>query len=618
MKITQYISILLLLIFSNVTLAAKDGAKFIGSCKQVVSVGERFKLVYELNEDGSNFVSPKFGKFHKLSGPNKSSSSSIQIINGNYQQSHSTTYTFLLSATTEGVFKINPASVRVNGKTYVSNAITVKVQKKTSNNSNAQSTSGVKKTQSGVIQDDDVYIKTIVSNRNPYIGEQIIVTNRIYTKIPVSNLSLEKAPSFQGFWSKNLTDNNTKLKQSTKVINGHEYIVADISKYAIFPQKSGKLTIEATNMKGVAQVKVEGSQRRSRDPFDDFFNDPFFNRNVKNIEVLLNSKPITVNVKALPQAGKPESFDGAVGDFSFTSSIDNDSINANDAISISLKLTGTGNLELIKAPTINFPGDFETYEPKISNNIKTSNRGVSGNKKIEYLAIARNPGDFTIGQIDFSYFNPADKKYHNINAGPYNIHVIKGKNGNSSGISYSSSAQEDIRFIGQDIRHIKQSEMILKPKGEFLFGTSLYYLLVALPIIALFIFVLVYRKSEKRKGNVKLMKTRKANKLARTKLKKAEKLMNAGNNKEFYDEIAQAIWGYISDKFHITQAEMSIENVQDTLRSKDTEEGVISGFVDVLNNIEFVRFAPGDSSSKMKSIYEESLNTITMAERAFK
>ena len=618
MKINQIILLLTLLFISNLTFATKEDAKLVGTCKQVVSVGERFRVVYELNADGSNFVSPNFpAKLQRLSGPNTSSSSSIQIINGSYQQSYTKTYTFLVTASAEGEFKIAPASVRVEGKNIVSNTLSVKVLKRTSNASGTSQKSNNQTGQSGVLQDDDVYIKTIVSNKNPYIGEQIIVTNRIYTKVPISNLNLEKAPSFQGFWSKNLSDGKTQLKQSTKVINGQEYIVADISKYALFPQKSGKLAIESSNMKCVAQLRVESNRRKSRDPFEDFFGDPFFNRNVKNIQVVLNTDAVTINVKPLPQAGKPESFTGAVGKFSFSSSLDNDSIGANDAISINLKLMGSGNLELINPPTIVFPTDFETYDPKISNKIRTGDRGVSGSKTIEYLAIARNPGDFKIQPIEFSYFNPADKKYHKISAGPYNIHVAKGKNG-TAGITYSSSAQEDIRFIGKDIRHIKQGAIELKPIGEFFFGSLLYYLFLVLPMLALIVFVLAFRQTEKRKGNVKLMKNRKANKIARTKLKKAEKLMKEGNDREFYDEIAQAIWGYISDKFHISQAEMSIENVQETLKSVETDEEVIAGFVNTLNNIEFARFAPGDSSGKMQSVYEESLNSITRAERAFK
>ena len=617
MKINRLIIILVLLSFTLLSFSAKDDAKLIGSVKHIVTVGERFRVVYQLNADGSGFVSPNFGQLKRLSGPSKSSNSSVQIINGNYQQSYSQTFTFVVTAYKEGSFTIAPASVKVDGKTIVSNSLTIKVEKRTSNTTNSQQNSSTGGSQSGVLQDDDVYLKTIISKTNPYLGEQIIVTYRIYTKVPISNLNLEKAPSFQGFWFKNLSEGNTKLKQSTQVINGEEYIVADISKYALFPQKSGKITIEPTNMQCVAQLRVEGNRQKSRDPFDDFFNDPFFNRNVKNVQVLLETDPLTVNVKTLPQKGKPESFKGAVGRFSFSSTLDNDSINANDAVSISLKLMGTGNLELVNTPLIDFPTDFETYDPKVNNNIQTGVNGISGSKKIEYLAIARNHGDFVIKPIEFSYFNPSDKKYHTITAGPYNIHVAKG-NSTSTGVTYSSSAQEDIKYIGKDIRHLKENSMELKPIGEFMFGTFLYYFLMGLPLIILIIFIVLFRKMEKRRGNVKLMKTRKANKIARSKLQKAEKLMNSNNNKEFYDEIAQALWGYISDKFHIQQVDMSIENVKETLTSKGIDEEIVNGFINTLNNIEFARFAPGDSSGKMKEIYEESLNTIMRSERALK
>lgn len=614
MKINKIITLLITLSFSLMAFSATDDPKLVASSKKTVSVGERFKLVYEINADGSRFTAPNFGKLQRLSGPSKSSNSSVQYINGNYQQSYSQTFTFIMVANSEGEINIPPASIKVKGKTIVSNTLKIKVVKGSNNRSTTQNRNSK---QSEVLQKDDVYIKTIVSNRKPYLGEQIIVTNRIYTKVPISNLSFEKVPSFQGFWSKSLNDEKNQLKQSTQIIDGVEYIVADISKFAVFPQKSGEITIEGSKMQCVAQIKSNTTQRRSRDPFESFFNDPFFNRNMKNVEVTLNSKPIKITVKELPQKGKPESFTGAVGRFSFSSSLDNDSISANDAINISLKLIGAGNLELVNTPEISFPSDFESYDPKINNNIQTSLNGISGSKKIEYLAIARNPGDFIIKPIEFSYFNPSDKKYHSISAGPYKIHVKKGSNG-SSGITYSSSAQEDIKFIGKDIHHIKQNEIELKPIGVFLFNTPLYFILLILPIFILIVFVLLFRNFEKRKGNIQLMKTRKANKVAKSKLQKAEKLMNLGKNKEFYDEIAQAIWGYISDKFHIMQADMSIENVKETIKLKGIDEEIINGFVNTLNNVEFARFAPGDASHKMKNIYEESLSTISKAEKALK
>ncbi|PLX14521.1 MAG: hypothetical protein C0598_01090 [Marinilabiliales bacterium] len=617
MNIKNYILILGALLIGIISLNAQNDVSFKASAKEVVSVGERFNVVYELNADGDNFHSPNFGKLHRLSGPNTSQSSSIQYINCKYQQSVSQTYSFLVTASEEGDFTISPASIEVGGKTINSNSLKIKVEKRTSN-TNRNTGGGNTSSTSDQIGDDDVYLRTIVSNRNPYQGEQIIVTNRLYTKIGVSNLSMEKSPSYEGFWSKSLQDKNNQLQQHEEIIDGERYVVADISKYALFAQKSGKLTIEPTELKCVAQVQTQSKRRRSRDPFEDFFNDPFFNRNIKNVDVFLKSKKIDINVKPLPQVGKPESFTGAVGTFSFKSEIDHDTITTNDAINLSLKLSGVGNLELINPPKINFPPDFETYEPKINNRISTSSNGVSGSKTIEYLAIARNPGDFNIDALEFSYFNPANGNYYTIKTGGYKLHITKGQGSSSNGISYSRSAQEDIQYIGKDIRHIKSDEYELVEKDNYLFASWKYYVFTIVPLIIMILIILIVKSQRKKMGNTALMKTKKANKIAKTKLAKAEKLMKENNDKEFYNELAQALWGYLSDKFLITQAELSIENVIEILSSKKVHNDITDSFVNALNNIEFARFAPGDSKSKMMSIYEESLNAITLAEKALK
>ncbi|NOY51790.1 MAG: protein BatD [Chlorobi bacterium] len=630
MNVKKIIFLFVALIFSTLSFALQKSTKFVASTGNSVMVGERFRVTYELNANGSGFSAPNFGKLHRLSGPNTSQSSSVEYINGNYHQSVTQIFTYILTASEEGTYMISPASIVVDGETVRSNSLTIKVVKRSGNTAQAGSGNSTASqsgnnmasqkgstSSNGALSDEDVFLKTIVSNRNPYLGEQIIITNRIYTKVGISNLSMDKSPSYEGFWSKSLSDDK-QLKQSRQIIDGQEYIVADISKYALFPQKSGKLTIKPTELKCVAQIQVQNKRRRSRDPFDDFFNDPFFNRNIKNVDVFLSSKEITINVKPLPQEGKPESFTGAVGKFSFNAQLDHDTISTNDALTISVKLSGAGNLELVNPPKIKFPVDFETYDPKISNNIRTGLKGVSGIKKIEYLAIARNPGDFVIKPLEFSYFNPSDKKYHSISAGPYNIKVVKGAGSSGGGVSYSSSAQEDIKYIGKDIHHIKQTDFELLKVNDFLFGSPAYYLAIFVPLALLIVFVLVFRQQQKRKGNVALMKTRKANKIAKSKLLKAEKLMKANDDKEFYNELAQALWGYLSDKFLIPQAELSIENITDILTSRQVDDEITNGFVNALNNIEFARFAPGNAANKMKSIYHESLIAITLAEKALK
>ena len=605
---------LLLLPFLGI---GQDDVQFVGTSKQVVNVGERFRIVYEVNGEGENFRAPNFGKLQVLSGPNTSSSSSVQYVNGQVQQSYSRTFTYIVQADAVGDVYLSPAKVTVDRKVYSSNSINIKVLKGAPSGQRSSGDQTQSQRDMGKLQDDDVYIRAIVSNKKPYLGEQVIVTYKLYTRVGVASLQLKKASSFQGFWSKNLTDDNQQLKQTRQTINGEEYTVAEIVKYAIFPQKTGKLTIDPAEMDIVAQLRVQQSRKRSNDPFEEFFNDPFFNRNVKNIEATLKSKPVPLDVKPLPETGKPASFNGAVGNFSFSSELDRNVLKANDAITIKASISGKGNLDLVEVSTPKFPSDFETYDPKISSNIKTTNSGISGTKRFEYLAIPRAAGDFEIDPIEFSYFNPRDKKYHSFTSGILNIKVEKGEQG-SSGITYSSSAKEDIKFIGKDIRHIYTGQNTFSAVGVYFFASPWYYGLLALPVLVLILAILLWKRIESQRANVSGSKIRKANKVAKSRLMKADKFRKASDDKAFFDEIAQALWGYIADKFSIKQASLSVDTVKETLAAKGIDEQVSDNFVNTLNNIEFARFAPGDASGKMENSYNEALNAITQAEKALK
>lgn len=610
-------AILLFLFVPVATVIAQNDVQFTAASKQVVSVGERFTIVYEINGDGTNFIGPNFGALQVLSGPNTSTSSSVQYINGRMQQSYSKSFTYIVQAAGIGDVFISPAKITLNGKVISSNTLNITVVKQAPGQQKARGDQTQGQRDMGVIHDDDVYIRASVSKSHPYLGEEVIVTYRIYTKVGVSSLQMKKASSFQGFWSKNLTDNNSKLKQTTKVINGEEYVVAEISKYAVFPQKTGELTIDPAEMDIVAQLQVQQKRRRSNDPFEEFFNDPFFNRNVRNVELTLATKPVTLDVKPLPETGKPSSFLGAVGDFSFKSEIDHESLNANDALTLKVTVSGKGNIELVEVPAPKFPSDFESYDPKVSNNVKVSNSGIRGSKRVEYLAIPRAAGDFVIKPVEFSYFNPRDKKYYSFSSDTFNIHVEKG-DVNGSGITYSSSAKEDIKFIGKDIRHITEGPYNFRLTGVYLFGTTWYYVLLALPIFILVLFILLWKKMEKQRANISGTKTRRANKVAKTRLLKANKFKKEANDKAFFDEIAQALWGYIADKFSIQQASLSVETVKGALTEKGVDEVVIDNFINTLNNIEFARFAPGDASGKMETVYNEAMNAIMQAEKALK
>lgn len=611
--LNRFLIISLLLVFGFHGMA-DDQVRFTGSSKSVVRVGERFRVIYEVNQDADNFTSPNFGSLQVLSGPSTSQNSNIQYLNGKMTRSFSLTYTYIVQATKEGNVEIGPAKVTVDRKQVSSNKISIKV---VAGNSSQANTGGNQQSETGILQDDDVYIKATVTKVSPFIGEQVILTYRIYTKVPVSNLMIKKQSSFEGFWSKSLMENQQQYKQTTEIIDGQEYIVAIINQFALFPQKTGKLTIEPTEMECTVQLRVQNTRKRSNDPFEDFFNDPFFNRNVRNVNTVIKSNPITLNIKDLPVEGKPPGFSGVVGDFRITGKIDRTELTANDALTLTYTISGRGGLELLNMPDIKLPVDFETFEPKVINNIKANSSGISGNKKFEYVTIPRVAGSYAIKPVTLHYFNPNDNSYHSVSTRAFKVDVAKGET-TPGGVSYSSSAQEDIRFIGQDIQHIKNLPFKLYKKDSYFFLSTTFFVLAVIPIFIVIVLIIAFKRMEKRKSDIGLLKNRKANKVAKNRLKSAEKYKSEGNDKAYYDEIAQAIWGYIADKFDLKQSELSIDTVAETLRDKNVDVNVIENFINTLNNIEFARFAPGDSSNKMESIYNESVEAIMQAEKALK
>ena len=598
--------------------------EFTASSKPVVAVGETFTLSFTLNAQGSGFRLPNFQGFNILSGPNTSTTSSIRSINGRTSMAITYTYTYYLQANKEGAFEIPAATVSVGNKSYTSNTLTIKVVKNP--NSSTQSSgygmqgqsSGSQRQQNQVNSGtNDVFIKAFSSKNDPMQGEGIVVTYKIFTKVPIAQINISKLSSFSGFWSQNLIRENDKLQQSTQTIDGQQYLVADIRKIALFPLKSGKLIIDPLQLECVAQVKRQ-SKSRTGDPFfDDFFNDPFFNPSTANVEKTLTSNALAINVRPLPEAGKPSDFSGAVGNFTFNTEIDRTRLKANEAINLKCVISGKGNIQLIDKLNVVFPPDFETYDPKVTSDIKTSGAGINGSQTFEYLVIPRKPGRFTIKPINFSYFDLEKRKYVTLSSPQFTIDVEKGT-GESSVITYSGANKEDIKYIGSDIRHIKDKPFVLSRQGTFFFGSMTFWLLLLIPFLLFLAVIIMGRKLTERRSDTILMKNLKATKVARKRLRKAENFLKTGNQEDFYIEISQALWGYLSDKFSIPMAELSIDSVYEALVRKNVKEEIIRQFIETLNNTEFARFAPGQKTVNMERIYNEALEIISKIERELK
>jgi len=289
-------------------------------------------------------------------------------------------------------------------------------------------------------------------------------------------------------------------------------------------------------------------------------------------------------------------------------------VKANEPINLKFTISGWGNLELVENPAINFPPDFEVYDPKISSNISTSKSQISGSRIIEYLIIPRNHGDYKIPPAKLSYYDLDKRAYITLTAPEFSIHVDKG-DGNSSSVSYSGVNQEDVKYIGSDIRHIRLNPGNFKPLGFMFFNSAWFYILLVLPVIAFIVFILTWKKELEKRSNLSLMRNRKATKVAQKRLKIASTLLQENKQEAFYVEISQALWGYLSDKFNIPLSTLSMDTVSQVLNNRSVKPEITDEYISTLNNCEFARFAPGEKANTMREIYLEALNLISKTER---
>ena len=606
------------------TLQAQDTPTLTVSAKKQVVVGERFQVVFEANAEGKGFSAPSFEGFTVVGGPFTSSSSSFSMVNGSMSHTVKNTYTYALQAYKEGTFHIGSASLTVKGDKISSEPFDIKVlpddgshaASSSSGTSGASSQGQSQNTNDPQVSGKDLFLKVIPSKKSAYVGEQIVLTYKLYTKVPVSSLSVDKSPSYAGFWTKDISDNNGgSLHQSSEYVNGMEYTVAEIQKVVVVPQRSGTLDIEPMSIECIAQIRTESNNRRSNDPFDIFFNDPFFNRNVVNVKKELSTSNLSISVKNLPSDRKPNSFAGAVGNYNFKSDIDKRELKTNEAFTLTLTVSGTGNVELLQMPEPTFPPDFEVYDPKVTTSINTTAQGLSGTKKAEYLVIPRRAGNFNIAPVEFSFFNPANGNYSNLMSDGYVIQVEKGMGGEGDDGSIYASNQEGIKYLGSDIRHIMTGNPHLKAKHSAFFGTAAYFVVLLVLLLVFVIMLLVSKKREQSKQDVAANRNKKATKVARGRLKNANQYLKVKDQDKFYVEMSQALWGYIADKLDIERSKLSMDMVSEAMKEKKVPEDLTQQFVDTLNSCEFARFAPGSAEEKMDDLYRKGIEVITNAEK---
>ncbi|MDR2814314.1 MAG: BatD family protein [Prevotellaceae bacterium] len=572
---------------------------------RVVTVGEMFRVVFAANGKVDNFIAPSMEGFVVTAGPVQGSSSQVQIAGGKVTQSVTYSFTYTLYAEKEGKLTIGSAKVKAGSEEAQTQPFAIECVKgealHAAQQQQQQQGGGQKPAVAGG-SDGSLYLGVALNKTEVYRGECIVASTKIYTRgNSIRGFENVKKPTYNGFWSQDV-DVPQEINFARENVSGVVYDAGLLWKQLLFPQQSGELTLSPSEIDVIIQVRT-----RSRDMFEDFFGGGY-----QNIRKHLQSKTIKVKVKDLP-GGAPASFSGAVGSFKIESSLSKQQLVANDATTLTIRISGNGNLKLINQPKVDLPVDFEMYDTKTTDAIKNSDAGASGYRQFEIPLIPRSAGEFTIPPIEFSYFNPATGKYATLYTKEQAISVEKDT---KSQQTYSSSEgrREGIKFLGKDIRFIKTGEALAR-QNKLFFGSPSFYLLY---IALLAIFAALYawlKKHRKNSQNVVLMRNRKANKAAKKRLRNSAQLLKMGNAQGFYDELLRAMWGYLSDKLNIPVAELSRESAREAFAERSIEEPYIETFLSVIDECEFARYAPSSGRKEMAQLYRDAAGVISKLEQ---
>lgn len=585
-----------------ISLALSAQTSFTVDVPRVVGSDENFRLVFIAEGEPSSFNPPQLKDFDVLAGPSTSTMTSTQIINGKRTDSYQVSYTYILQARSVGTFSIPSASAVIGGKTYHTNPVSVEVVKGDANNS-GNSSGATSQKSSGTISSDDIFMKMSVSKGKVVKGESLLATLKLYTKVPIGGFENVKFPTFNGFWSQEV-DTPSNIEFTRETVNGKIYNAAVLRKYMLIPQQTGNLVIDPSEMTCLVQVRA--SSGGSRSMFDDFFD------SYQTIKRKITAPSIHVNVSPLP-SGAPASFAGGVGEFQLSARLTKDTINANEAVSLEVSVSGSGNLNLVEAPKITFPADFEVYDTKINDNTSKSGRGTSGTKVFEYPLIPRGAGVFELGPVVFSYFDIGAKKYKTLTSEKLTLRVGQAVEGaeNSSASLPMGVNKQSVKSIGSDVRYIRSGLSGLVRGNSFFFGSVTFFALIVLIAASYILMDKFLSKRIERNRDIAGVKNRRANKVARARLKNAESLMKQNLYSAFFEELHRAILGYCSDKLNLSLADLSREKIASSLEEKSVSKEHSEELLALIEVCEYARYAPDQDKPEMGQNYQRAIKLIS-------
>ena len=558
--------------------------------KKKLGVNERLRIDFEMNKDGDNFNPPGFDNFMVVGGPSQSISN--QWING--VRSFSKTYSYFLAPKERGNFKIGQATIEIDGEVYKTLPVDITV------------TAAVEipkdPNDPDYIVQQNIHLVAEVSKTNPYINEAITVVYKLYVSdnTGVSNWRELDVPRYNDFWSQNIDMKGVKIENGT--YNGEDYRFVVLRKTVLYPQKTGKLEIEPLTL----DITVDVPTNRR---------DIFGGRLMQSVHRTVSAGSRTINVKSLPENGRPIDFTGAVGDFNFKVTTSKQTLKATEALEANVEVSGNGNLKLFKLPKLSLPSALEVYEPEHKESVSVNLNGMSGVSSDSYTIVPSYQGKYPIPSISFSYFDLKTERYKTITSNEIVINVDEGPINTTNTVVNSSTPKQQIITSGDQFASFKTKTNFVSIKQPTFFKTNLFWTLFLAPFLAIPIAIIVRQKQETRQGDVEGNRIRRGNKLARKYLKEAKKTL--GNKEQFYNALERALHNYLKAKLNIETSEFSKEKIQELLQNKSAEQNSTSQFLELLKNCEMARYSPF-SNVEMNQDYDKAANVISLIDRQLK
>lgn len=575
----RFLPILALILLGVVRVDAQEISFTASVDRNTIAVGEYIRLTIALSNSSERFAPPDLGGMVVVQGPMESSS--FNYINGRMSSSVSRSWT--LTATAAGKYTIGPARIKIGGGVIQTNPITIEVSKGEARPSDPSASQGQR-------TDPNLFATVSVNRTKAYVGEQVVATYQLYCRYSGLEITKYDLPKLDGFWAEEVDLGEANWEREPRTVNGLQYKVAVLKKQVLFPQKSGKLRIEPLQLNCVV-------------------NRTFFNPG-NTIPVRSNSIEFT----ALPlPAGAPASFSGAVGDLQFDVRTDRNAVKANEAVEISVRVTGQSNLKLLEAPKLNFPNDFETYDPKVIDKITVNGSGMNGSREFQYLAIPRHDGRYELDPIMFSYFDTRSGSYRTIEGAPVVIEVSPG-DGSSTAL-VQRPTKTDVQVLEHDIRYIRTGDLHLREKDHYLFGSWPWMAGMAAPALGFVLFLGWHRKREKDMADVAGTRRKRADQVARKRLQEAATALASNAREPFYTALAKALQGYLADKFALGVAELTAPVIRERMASMADGPELADGFTGLIASCEMARFAPVEDRPRQE-LYDQAAALIARIERS--